>query len=159
MDTGRIIAIVLIGITVGLVFSLAVTPLFIFLRKIFYVPIIRKRLFEKAKADGHIIEATLVKTISGYYAYEEADKDLKAIETRYVYHYDCGGKIGKYVTDSTNTPPEKITLYYIKNPRKATAANELGTYETPWTTWAKSYLVISLVIAIAATIVIMIAER
>ena len=57
----KVIAYVLVGIFLGPIFSIAVTPIFCLLRTIFYVPLIRKKLREKAIEEGHVIEATLQK--------------------------------------------------------------------------------------------------
>ena len=56
----------------------------------------------------------------------------------------------RYRLLSTMGIPKTITLYYIKNPRKATLANDLGNWESPW---LKYYLVIALVVAIATVAV------
>ncbi len=45
----KLIAYVILGIFLGPVASLVITPIFCLLRKIFYVPFIRKSLIEKAK--------------------------------------------------------------------------------------------------------------
>ena len=55
MET-KIIAYVLIGIFLGPVASLAITPIFCLLRKLFYVPFIRESLREKAERKGHVVE-------------------------------------------------------------------------------------------------------
>ena len=62
------------------------------------------------------------------------------------YSYEVNGKSYRYRLVSTTGIPETITLYYIKNPRKATLPLELGIFESPW---LKYYLVIALVVAIA----------
>ena len=66
------------------------------------------------------------------------------------YSYEVNGKSYRYRLMSTTGIPETITLYYIKNPRKATLPLELGIFEFPW---LKYYLEIALVVAIATFIV------
>ena len=51
-----------VGIGMAPFFAIFATPIMVYLRIVFYVPFIREKLLEKAKADGHIIEAKLQKT-------------------------------------------------------------------------------------------------
>jgi len=55
----RIIIWTMVGIGMAPFFSIFATPIMVYLRIVFYVPFIREKLLEKAKADGHIIEAKL----------------------------------------------------------------------------------------------------
>ena len=140
----KIIAYVLIGIFLGPVASLAITPLFCLLRKLFYVPFIRKSLREKAERKGNVVEAHLLKS-------HNADGiGMPTMEDMGTYSYEVNGKSYRYRLLSTTGIPKTITLYYIKNPRKATLANDLGNWESPW---LKYYLVIALLVAIATVIV------
>ena len=66
-----------------------------------------------------------------------------------VYSYEVNGKAYHYRLVSTTGIPDTITLYYIKKPRKATLANDLGNWESPW---FKYYLAISLLVAIITVI-------
>ncbi len=59
----KITTYVLLGNFLGPVASLAITPIFCLLRKIFYLPFIRKGLIEKAKEKGHVVEAHMQKSI------------------------------------------------------------------------------------------------
>lgn len=69
------------------------------------------------------------------------------------YSYEVNGRTYRYRLLSTTGIPKTITLYYIKKPRKATLANDLGNWETPW---LKFYLIISLLVTVATVIVGMI---
>ena len=141
----KIIAYVLIGIFLGPVASLAITPLFCLLRKLFYVPFIRKSLQEKAERKGNVVEAHLLKS------HDIRDSNgMPTMEEMGTYSYEVNGKSYRYRLLSTMGIPKTITLYYIKNPRKATLANDLGNWESPW---LKYYLVIALVVAIATVAV------
>ena len=71
---------------------------------------------------------------------------MPTMEEMGTYSYEVNGKSYRYRLLSTTGIPETITLYYIKNPRKATLDNDLGNGESPW---LKYYLVIALVVAIA----------
>lgn len=145
----KILAYVLIGIFLGPIFSLAVTPIFCLLRKIFFVPFIRKNLREKAEKKGHIIEAELQKS----YNIRNHDTDFGPTATMKdmgIYSYRYNGKKYKYRMVTTTRLPEKITLYYINNPGKATIAKELGNRETKW---LKFYLIISILIAFMTVVI------
>lgn len=145
----KIIAYVLIGIFLGPVASLVITPIFCLLRKLFYVPFIRKSLREKAEREGHVVEAHLLKShnISDY---NTDGVPLPTMEDMGIYSYEVDGKTYRYRLLSTTGIPQTITLYYIKKPRKATLANDLGNWESPW---LKIYLIISLLVAVATVVV------
>lgn len=145
----KIIAYILVGIFLGPTVSVAVTPIFCLLRKIFFVPFIRKNLREKAIRKGHVIEASLQKT-HNVVKHDTNFGTVGTIKDVGVYCYQCNGKKYKYQLITTTKLPSTITLYYIKNPRRATVARDLGNWETPW---IRFYLIISLVIAIATVIV------
>lgn len=151
MET-KIIAYVLIGIFLGPVASLAITPLFCLLRKLFYVPFIRKSLREKAERKGHVVEAHLLKS-HNIRNHNTGGVPLPTMEDMGTYSYEVNGRTYRYRLLSTTGIPKTITLYYIKKPRKATLANDLGNWETPW---LKFYLIISLLVAVATVIVGMI---
>lgn len=144
----KIIAYMIVGISLGLTVSIALTPIFCLLRKIFFVPFIREKLRQEAIRKGHVIEASLQKS----YNVVEHDTEFGNVGTMEdigVYHYQYNGKKYKYEAVASTGLPSKITLYYIKRPRKATVANDLGNWETPW---FRFYLIISLIIAIVTVI-------
>lgn len=145
----KIIAYVLTGIFLGPIISLALTPIFCLHRKIFFVPFIRKSLREKAIKKGHVIEATLQKR-HNVVNHDTEFGNVGTMKDIGVYSYQCNGKTYKYQLITATSLPPTITLYYIKNPKRATVAGDLGNWETPW---FKLYLIISLVIAIAAVVV------
>ena len=148
----KIIACALIGIFLGPVASLAITPVFCFLRTIFFVPFIRGKLREEAERKGHVVEAHLLKS-HNIMSHDTDGVPLPTMEDMGTYSYEVNGKTYKYRLLSTTGIPQTITLYYIKKPRKATLANDLGTWEAPW---LKFYLIISLVVAVITFVVVMI---
>ena len=139
----KIIAYVLIGVFLGPVASLAITPVFCLLRKLFFVPFIRKSLREKAERKGHVVEAHLLKS-HNIRNHNTDGVPLPTMEDMGIYSYEVNGKTYRYRLLSTTGIPQTITLYYIKQPRKATLANDLGNWESPW---LKFYLIISLLVA------------
>lgn len=148
MMEARIIAYVLIGIFLGPVASLAITPLFCLLRKLFYVPFIRKSLQEKAERKGNVVEAHLLKS-HNIRNYDADGIGMPTMEDMGTYSYEVNGKSYRYRLLSTTGIPKNITLYYIKNPRKATLDNDLGNGESPW---LRYYLIISVLIAVVTII-------
>ena len=137
----KIIFYVLVGIFLGPVASLAITPVFWLLRAWFYVPGICKSLQEEAERKGKVVEAHLLES------HDCRDSNgMPTMDEAGTYSYEVNGKSYRYRLVSTTGIPETITLYYIKNPRKATLPLELGIFEFPW---LKYYLVIALVVAIA----------
>lgn len=145
----KIIAYILIGIFLGPVASLAITPVFCLLRKIFFVPIIRGKLRESAEKKGHVVQATLQKhhTINNH---ETGFGPVPTMREMGTYVYTVGGKSYKYQHITARGLHDTLTLYYIKNPRKATVGGDLGNWETPW---FRFYLIISLVVAVVTFVV------
>lgn len=140
----KLITFILLGIFLGPLVSLVITPLFCLLRKIFYVPFIRKGLIEKAKENGHVVEAHLQKkhTLMDH----TNNVALPTMREMGTYTYQVNGKKYVYRHITTLGLHDTITLYYIKKPRKATVGGDLGNWESPW---FKFYLIISLLAAVA----------
>lgn len=147
--TAKIIAYVLIGVFLGPVASLFITPIFCLLRKLFFVPFIRKSLREEAERKGHVVEAHLLKK-HNIRDYNTDGVPLPTMEDMGTYSYEVNGKTYRYRLLSTTVIPRTITLYYIKKPRKATLANDLGNWESPW---LKFYLIISLLVTVATVVI------
>lgn len=145
----KIIAYMLVGIFLGLIASIVVTPIFCLLRTIFFVPFIREKLRKEAIRKGHVIEASLQKSYNAV-KHDTEFGNVGTIEDIGVYHYEYNGKTYKYQATTSKGLSSKITLYYIKNPRKATVSMDLGNWEIPW---LRFYLIIALVIAVATVIV------
>lgn len=144
----KIIFAVLVGIFAGPVVSIVITPVFCLLRTTYYVPFIRGKLREEAPKNGHVVEAHLVKkhtlTEKKQYGYVDTMKEMG----KYVYYVK--GRKYVYHLVSYNGLDKTISLFYIKNPRKATVGGDLGNFEVPW---FKIYLILSLVCAVALMIV------
>ena len=136
----KLIVCILAGVFFGPVISLVITPIFCLLRVIFYVPFIRRKLLEKAKEDGHVVEAHLIKhhTIS-----PDDNGPYTTMKEMGTYIYYVNGRKYKYhaITDAIPGLDNTMPLYYIKNPRKATTGGDLGIKEQPW---LKIYLISSL---------------
>lgn len=145
----KIIAYILIGIFGGPVASVVLTPIVCLLRKIFYIPLIREKLREKAKEKGHVVQATLQKH-HNIRRYDTGFGPMSTMKEFGTYTYSVNGKQYKYQHITTRGLHDNLTLYYIKNPRKATVGGDLGNWETPW---FKIYLIVSLVVAIITFIV------
>ena len=141
----KLIALVITGVFLGPIASLVITPIFCFLRKIFFVPFIRESLREKAKRDGHVVEAHLQK--------KHSLGDEPVMRDGYIHILYVNGKKYKYQNITELGLDETIPLYYVKKPRKATVGGDLGNWES---LWFKFYLIISLIIAIITVIVGMI---
>lgn len=145
----KIIAYVLIGIFLGPLVSLVVTPIFCILRKIFFVPFIRKNLRKKAEQEGHVVKAFLQKS-HNIKNHELGFGPMATMRDMGTYTYQVNGKNYTYRHISSNTLPDSITLYYIKKPSKATVSNDLGNWESPW---LKFFLIISFLVSIATVVV------
>lgn len=140
--------VIMIGLSIILspIFSIFATPIFCLLRKVYYVPIINQKLLKKAIQEGHIVEAKLIKehdittTPTGF---DKGMVDSGKVMGTYIYEYK--GKKYKTRRISRNGLSEEITLYFIKKPRKATSASEIGYSESNWFLY---YIIISLILFI-----------
>lgn len=145
---GDILLYSLIGIFLGPMLSVLVTPVAVLLSKIFVVPFLREKMLKKAEEEGHILTATLKKKYDALH-YDETGPHATNEEVG-VYTYEYNGKTYRYRLSSNWSIPDTITLYYIKNPKKATLAGDLGNRETPW---LKIYCIVSVIIAVGFVIV------
>ena len=146
----KIFVWIVVGIGMAPYFAIFATPIMVYLRIVFYVPFIREKLLEKAKADGHIIEAKLQKT------YDERDKDGNWTgATVGVYVYEYKGRKRKTRLSSHWELSNTVNLYYIKNPKKAMPASQLGVCEQPW---IKMYFLTCAVLAVICSIIGIVTE-
>lgn len=113
------------------------------------VPLIREKLREKAKEEGHVVQATLQKH-HNIRRYDTGFGPMSTMKEFGTYTYSVHGKQYKYQHITTRGLHNNLTLYYIKNPRKATVGGDLGNWETPW---FKFYLIISLLVAVITFVV------
>lgn len=113
----------------GLFFSFPVTPVFCYLRKVFYVPFAQKNMLEKAIADGHVVKAKLADSSAMMGGKEYA---VMNGEWRCIYQYQYDGKTYKYRGISRGWPAEEITLYFQTKPNRACTYHELGYRESNW---------------------------
>ncbi|MBQ2946319.1 MAG: hypothetical protein IJE04_00515 [Bacilli bacterium] len=134
----ELIAKAITAIAFGIVGAIVITPIFIFLRKLFYGPFINKKLVEKAKAKGNIVTARLIKH---YDQYDHSGQFSRTTGKEIgVYEYEVNGRKYKFRSISINRLPREITLYYLNNPRKASFAKEI--YVTERSPWFKSFMAI-----------------
>jgi hypothetical protein len=143
------VVIFFIGVIVGPIISIFITPVFCFFRKVFYVPLIRKKLLRQAKENNHVIKAKLIK-YSDILTSNDGFGATASGERMAIYHYEYAGKKYKYRAITAGCLPEEITLYYLRNPRKATVASELGLRESHWLLY---YLLISVIMVVLVFII------
>lgn len=116
---------ILASIFAGCIASLAVTPVFCLLRKIFYFPFARNSLLRDAQKKGNIVVAHYLKS----YDIINDDGTYSGKRTG-IYQYEYGGKKYRYKIVTTDTiTPDELTLYYSKNPRKAALPDAIGFSE------------------------------
>lgn len=144
--TSAIITGIIVAFPVGAFLAIFITPIFCYIRKITYVPLVRARLVKKAKEQGHVVTARLTKafTVLG-------DETMKSHKTgTYVYEYR--NKTYKYQVNSEISPSQELTLYFVKNPRKACLERELGLTES---NWIRYYFMIALALGVVISFVVM----
>lgn len=126
------------AIAFGIAGSIVFTPIFIFLRKMFYGPTQKKKLLDKAIEKGHYVTAKLKRE------YDIKNDDFtdsgKVIG---IYEYEYNGKKYKTRGRGINHCPETIELYFINNPKKVGTVDDL--YITAHSPWLKSFMVIGII--------------
>lgn len=122
----------------GFFLGLLLFGMFMLVRFLVYLPSVRPKRVEKAKAKGHIIEATFSKDWIGY----PDDNRKRKTKVGGIYTYPYKNGTCKYKHRCGINTPEKITLYYMKNAKKAQTENRLG-YGEP--TWKTIYLIFGLI--------------
>lgn len=127
----RTIALMLTSAVIGMVVAIPITPVFSILRKIFYVPFIRRRLLRQATEQGHVVQAKLAREQDEYVEH----KNLGRVPSNYtegLYCYEYGGRSYRYRYTTAGIMPQELTLYFQKRPRKACLSHELGIRESNW---------------------------
>lgn len=125
------IIVILLGFVLGPGLALLATPIFVYLRKLFYVPLARKKMVNKAIAKGHVVTGYLENSYDRYDG--RPGGPLQA--TPYSvgnYRYEYRGRQYLYSGKSANRLPEQVTLYFQRKPSKACLASELGLRESNW---------------------------
>jgi len=139
-------------ITLGLLCSVFVTPIVVLLRKLFYVPFMRKRYLDKAIKNKHFVTAKLVR--SGELTNNFGEFGFVSGCEVGLYEYEYGGK--KYKTKLIASSPsehisETVELYFIKNPKNACFANELGLRGNSH--WILHYFAVATIISLVAFVI------
>lgn len=148
----KLVLIIILSIILGPFFSLFVTPIFCWLRKVYYVPVVNQKILQKAIDKGHTVNASLVKSGDIVGVMQTNVDTSGVVDTGKImgtYLYEYNGKKYKHHINTRNRLPEEITLYFIKNPRKASLPSEIGYSESNWLLY---YLVISIISCIITLI-------
>lgn len=135
--------VLLSSLIAGMGAAMFLTPVFCLLRKLFLVPVIRKRLLDKAERQGRVVQARLVsgseKRIHHVLGYVHANDDVG------IYCFEYRGRSYRYKYHSSGLKPQKLTLYFQRRPQRACLKNELGLMESDW---LKYYIMIAMAAAI-----------
>ena len=92
---------------------------------------------DKAIARGHVVRAVLIK--AGPPVFDVPGLTTPGPHRKGVYEYRYKGRRYKYYFWSSN-PPDRLTLYFLKKPRKATVAEAM--YDSEFS-WMRLYLIIA----------------
>lgn len=104
--------------------------------------VMKKTWIAQAVQSGHFVIAELNAFRNGAVGHDEPIWDSAE------YHYEADGKTYKYSLQ-TSSPPDKLTLYYKKNPKHAQAEKEFGnTLRDQILTSATVWLVIFLLLCL-----------
>lgn len=92
----------------------------------------REKSLEKAITRKHVVRASLIKKVYLHpNTVESIGKEWGHSEYRAYYEYFYNGRKYKFKMDDDN-PPHNLTLYFLKNPRKATIEECLSDSEVSW---------------------------
>lgn len=127
----RTIALILVSAVMGMIVAIPVTPVFSILRKIFYVPFIRRRLLRQATEQGHVVQARLVRERDEYIEHKSLGRISSNCQEG-IYCYEYGGRSYRYRYSTSGVMPQELTLYFQKWPRRACLSHELGVRESNW---------------------------
>lgn len=147
MKAEMIIAIIT-GVLAGPMLAIFVTPIFVLVKNMFYTPLMQNRYLRKAVDKGHVVEARF-ESSHDIYSHQNGDHSYTGRE-RGSYVYEWKGKKYKYSAVTRNRLPETISLYFLKNPRKASPQDMIGYKEVGW---FKCYLMSSLIMMVVAGMV------
>ena len=122
---------VVVGIPAG---ALLLPPLLLF-RIMFVWPWQRNKLLERAIKNGTVVTARYVKTTGYMHRGESGTYPTGNVTGLYEYEYN-GKKIRKRLTGRRNSDlVREVELYFVKNPKKASVATEIGLNEPNLLGW------------------------
>lgn len=118
---------IIVGIGSGIILGIPFTPIVCLIRHVLIVPFKHKKILEKAKREGHVVKAKLIKATDA--PWEGGLKD----SSRYIglYAYEYNNKTYKVHLESQAPIQEELTLYFERNPRRAVRERALGLHESP----------------------------
>ena len=126
----HIVVIVLSALVLAFLFAFPASALANYLRIVFYVPFVRRKLIDQAVKQGHEVRAKLSKHPQRMLDNGPNVTYSGSWEAHYQYSYQ--GKEYCYKGIFTSYPPEEITLYFETNPARAGTSNDLGISESRW---------------------------
>ena len=142
-DLATFITYFMLGLVAGPILSLILTLILQILRNIFYVPFVRKRLFDKAVAQGHIVKAKLVSRTD---IMDPGENGMRFTgKRRCVYKYEWNGRKYTYRSITSGIVTDELTLYFTKHPSTASTQNEVGCRDLRW---FPTFIWISLIAAV-----------
>ena len=120
---------IIVGIGSGIILGIPFTPIICLIRHVLIVPFKHKKILEKAKRDGHVVKAKLIKWHDAPSEWGDGFTDSSRYIGLYVWEYN--GKKYKAHFESQTPIQEELTLYFERNPRKAVRERALGLHESP----------------------------
>ena len=123
-----------------------IAPWLVLTKTIEALPNRQEKARRRAIELGHVLTATLVRQD---YNTGGTAKDQHR-ETHCVYRYEYDGKSYKYEIFN-NYPPQTITLYYLKDPKKAGGLGDIVIKKRRW--WLRIAIMTGIIIIIAKILV------
>ena len=115
----------------SVVLTLVCWPFAVFFLDLFVMPFKKAKALEKAKQDGHEVEATLIKRNDIFGNSSDGDSRNKTY-LKYEYFYNNKRYIYRIRTSSHVSADYKKKLYFKRKPAKARTEATFGRVENKW---------------------------
>lgn len=112
--------------------GMLILPFFLVFRTMFVWPWMRQGLLRKAIEKGNVVTARFVKSTGYMLQGESAAHPAGSVSGKYEYEYQ-GKKYSKQLTARRDSDlVREVELYFVRNPKRASVANEIGLSEPNW---------------------------
>ena len=113
-------------IFIAMVLGGIATPILVLLINSLIMPFLKDKAIIKARKDGHVVEARLIKKVNG--SVNESMEEMRRVYATYEYEYN--GRKYKQREYYIDYAPETKTMYFKRNPKKAKEISQFGYVES-----------------------------
>lgn len=117
------------GTIIAVPAGVLVLPLVLLFRTLFIWPVMRNSLLRKAVQKGNVVKARKAETTGYMLSGESATRHAGSVSARYEYEYAGQKYFAHLSAESDRYLADELELYFVKNPKKACVAKEIGAKE------------------------------